>query len=77
MANAIADQALSDQLADAFSVDGTRVVIRITDTGINFQSTQSDTADVTKIKHGITIASSNEALITAFIDALVATGRPA
>lgn len=76
MANAAADQALRDQLTEAFSVNTTQVVINVTDTGITFNSKQVDTATPADLVHTLTIKTKSETLIEALADALVTEGRP-
>ncbi len=76
MANAAEDQALVDQLAEAFSVNTTAVTINVTDTAAKFNGTQSDSATPADLVHRFTISTKSETLMTAIVAALQATGRP-
>ncbi len=75
MANAAAEQALKDQLADAFTVTTTRVTINVNDTKITFNAVQNDSAVANDLIHTLVIKTTKEALITALVDEIVATGR--
>lgn len=74
MANPAADQALVDQLTEAFDGQTAAVSINVTDTSINFKSTQKDST--TEVRHVIQVVTSSNALITALVGAIQSTGRP-
>ncbi len=76
MANAAADQALVDQLAEAFSVDTTKVTINVADDRIKFDSAQADGVTPNDLVHTFVIKTKKETLITAIVAALQTTGRP-
>lgn len=75
MANAAVDQALVDQLAEAFSVTNTKVTILVTDTTVKFESTQDDSPSGT-LKNQIVIKTADRPLMTAIVAAIQSTGRP-
>ncbi len=76
MANAAAEQALVDQLAEAFSVPTTRVIINVADDRIKFDSTQVDSAVPQDLVHTFVIKTKKESIITAIVAALQTEGRP-
>lgn len=76
MANPAADQALVDQLAEAFDGQTAGVTIVVTDTSINFKSNQKDGTESGAVKHSIKITTSSNVLATAIVGAIQATGRP-